>query len=484
MVAVKAVELPRPVSGAERRAFDEAFFEEARRAGRLSHPAIVLAHDAGRDAESDTLFSVFEYVEGETLADHLAAGGSFDARPALRLVRQLADALHHAHRHGVVHRDLRPANIMLLPSGDAKIMDLGVARLESARMTVNSIKQAFGAPLYMSPEQAVGESVDARSDLFSLGSIAYRLLTGRDAFAAEDAPGVLGRVVHDTPPRPSRLAQDLPPGVDELIAHALAKSRKDRYRDAGLLVEDVDDILAGQRPRHSALRDEIDDTQPYRAAGGIDNTQPYREALQASGLSVAAATRAPAAPQQTIFQRRTTLRVMVGLLALLIVGGVDLFRRTNEGASPGAASAASPIATTPTAGTAPADGAPVIDSGRPSVVARPARAKRAAAAPARLVLELNHTLRRGTLVLAVDGAEVLQEPIAAPGRSILGVRWREGRARRVVELKPGRHQITVQVSWDDERRSRTAVGTFPAAGSQRLVASLSRLTKKLSLDWR
>jgi serine/threonine protein kinase len=477
VVAVKVVELPQPVSSAERRAFDEVFFEEARRAGRLSHPGIVLVHDAARDGESDSLFVVFEYVEGETLACQLAAGRSFDWRQALRLVRQLAEALLHAHAHGVVHRDLRPANIMLLPSGDAKILDFGVARLESARMSLNSIEQPLGAPPYMSPEQAVGEISDARTDLFSLGAVAYRLLTGQDAFASDDPRGVLGRVVYEMPSPPSHLAPDLPPGIDELIAHALAKSRKDRYPDAKQFVEDLDDLMASRVPRHSGPRALPNDTQPFR------------EALQASLLAANANGPTPdllPAAEQTRLPRRTLVRIGAGLLALLVVGGFDLRRRVNEAGAAGDASAAAPPATATAPLIAASNDAPMPDSGLPSVVLTPPPSRSgAAAAPARLVVELNHTLSRGTLVVTVDDAKVLQERIAAPpARSILGVKLREGHARRVVEVTPGRHRIGVHVAWDDERRSRTVVGTLRSGSTRRAVATLSRLTKNLSMQWR
>ncbi|MGH7162900.1 MAG: serine/threonine-protein kinase, partial [Planctomycetota bacterium] len=191
VVAVRAVAVPPGLTEAQRAGFERRFFEEARRAASLSHPGLVVAHDVGKDPASGLLFVVFEYVEGITLAERLAQGPPFVWREAARLLARVAVALHHAHAAGVVHRDLRPANIVVVASGEAKVLDFGVARLETARMTLSSIREAFGAPLYMSPEQAVGESVDARSDVFSLGAIAFRLLAGRDAFAAADPRAVL-----------------------------------------------------------------------------------------------------------------------------------------------------------------------------------------------------------------------------------------------------------------------------------------------------
>jgi serine/threonine-protein kinase len=184
-----------------------------------------------------------ERLHGRNLADVISDGVALEARAALAIVARLAEALHHAHGQGVVHRDLKPANVMLLPSGEPKILDFGIAKMETARVRLTSDGQFFGTPLYMSPEQAQGHDLGPRSDLFSLGAVAFNLLTGQAAFAADSIPAIMRRVIEDEPPPPSYLVPSLPPGVDEVIGRALAKSPSDRYPDGRTLANDVKRIL-------------------------------------------------------------------------------------------------------------------------------------------------------------------------------------------------------------------------------------------------
>jgi eukaryotic-like serine/threonine-protein kinase len=174
-VAVKTIELVFDPGEKARSGFEQRFFTEARVAARLSHPGIVVCHDVGKDPASGKLFIVFEYLKGRTLADR-AAEGPMDWREALGVVVQVARAIHDAHEHGIVHRDLKPANIMLLDAGASgaaaarapaavKIMDFGVARLESLGPRLTRTGQSFGTPLYMSPEQALGQATPRPSCL-------------------------------------------------------------------------------------------------------------------------------------------------------------------------------------------------------------------------------------------------------------------------------------------------------------------------------
>src|SRR3990172_1419523 len=188
-VALKTILVDHLVSET-RSDFERRFLAEARIAARLSHPGIVVVHDFGRDAKSGLLFIALECLTGETLAHKLAQGTLPAWRDALRIVGRVAVALHHAHQQGVVHRDVKPANVMILPSGEPKIMDFGIAHAEQVGAEVES----GGTPLYMSPEQALGGAVDGRSDLFSLGAIAYALLTGRPPFRGDSVRAILARV--------------------------------------------------------------------------------------------------------------------------------------------------------------------------------------------------------------------------------------------------------------------------------------------------
>jgi hypothetical protein len=464
-VAVKVIDPFAFASEPERQAFEERIFEDARRAGRLSHPGIVMAHDAGKDTESGRLFIVFEYVRGQTLAARLAGGAPFDGRQALRIIERLADALQHAHASGVIHRDLRPGNILLAPSGDPKLMDVGVARLETSRMTLTSIQLAFGVPLYMSPEQAVGERVDTRTDIFSLGAVAYRLLAGRDAFLADDPREVLARVVHQTPPPPSSFRPGLPPGADAVVAHALAKSRKDRYQEARQLAEDVADILADRAPRHTP------------GGGGGSGTGRFREALAAAAPPAAAPPPEPEhdpAELTTRGRRRAAVRSAIGAAALLLVVGLELLRRSGE--VPATTATASP--TSPPQLSLPSRPATVLDPGLPSVnqeLPDPTKA--------RVFFELSHTLKSGRLRVSVDGENVIDDPIGAlHAKSFLGLTTRAARVHRTLDLEPGRRHISVQVLWGKEQRTEAITLTLKAGTSRRVSADLGGVLKSLSLE--
>jgi serine/threonine-protein kinase len=258
-VAVKTIDLTFTAGERVRADFERRFFTEARVAAQLAHPGIVVCHDVGKDAKSGKLFIVFEHLRGRTLEER-AAEGAMDWREALAVVVQVARAIHHAHEHGVVHRDLKPANIMLLDRGaDAdpraesavKIMDFGVARLDSLGPRITRTGQAFGSPLYMSPEQALGQPSSARSDIFSLGSVLCTLVLGRPWFEAPSLPKIVDRLAHDDPPRLSRLRPGVPPLLDLVVAKALAKREDERYRTASAMADDLQDVLAGRAARHA-----------------------------------------------------------------------------------------------------------------------------------------------------------------------------------------------------------------------------------------
>ena len=249
-IALKTIRLAFVAPETEQEAFEKRFLAEARAAARLAHPGIVVVHDVGRDPDTGTLYIALEYLRGSTLAEVTASGAPLPWREALGITARLARALHHAHAQGVVHRDVKPANVMLLPSGEVKVMDFGIAKVPQQDLTAAG--QFFGTPLYMSPEQARGDPVDGRSDLFAAGAIAYRLLTGRAAFAAENVTAILSRVVNERPRAPSTLAPAIPEAADYVVGRALSKDPAERYPDGETMAEDIDDALQGRPPRHRA----------------------------------------------------------------------------------------------------------------------------------------------------------------------------------------------------------------------------------------
>jgi serine/threonine-protein kinase len=204
------------------------FRREAQAAGRLSHPNIVGIFDVG-----ETYF-VMEYLEGTTLQAVLAARGKLPLDEALGLLTPLADALDYAHRNSIVHRDIKPANIMVLDDGRPKLMDFGVARLESSVATASG--HFFGSPSYMAPEQISGAEVTHRADLFSFAVLAYEVVTGRRPFEGDSITAVMYRVVNADPPPPRQWDFELPASYDAIFRRALSKAPADRFPDAASLV--------------------------------------------------------------------------------------------------------------------------------------------------------------------------------------------------------------------------------------------------------
>jgi beta-lactam-binding protein with PASTA domain/predicted Ser/Thr protein kinase len=229
--------------------FQARFRREAHSAASLNHPAVVAIYDTGEDefAGNPVPYIVMEYVEGSTLRELLASGRRLMPERALEIVDGVLAALAYSHQHGIVHRDIKPANVMLTRSGDVKVMDFGIARAvadQSATMTATSA--VIGTAQYLSPEQARGEQVDARSDLYSTGCLLYELLTGRPPFVGDSPVSVAYQHVREEPLPPSSIDPDVPASVDAIVMRALTKDRELRYQDADEMRADIGRALAGR----------------------------------------------------------------------------------------------------------------------------------------------------------------------------------------------------------------------------------------------
>jgi predicted Ser/Thr protein kinase len=239
-VAVKTIDLAKLDDGSlEPRA---RFLREAKAAGRLNHPGIVTIYDVGEI--EDAAFIVMELVEGRSLKDILDRGEKIPLAAALAILSQTADALDFAHRHGVVHRDVKPGNVMLTRHGTVKITDFGIARIDQTKRTRTGI--LVGSPGYMSPEQLSGKPIDGRSDVFSLGSLLYELATGKGPFDAErpeDVVTLMANITSRPHEPPSAANPALPTSIDAIVGKALAKRPADRYRSAGDMAADLRDAL-------------------------------------------------------------------------------------------------------------------------------------------------------------------------------------------------------------------------------------------------
>jgi Protein kinase domain len=424
-VALKTVNIRLAAGDEDRASFEARFMAEARAAAQLSHPAIVTVHDFGRDAGTDTLYIALEHLEGRTLAEIVRADGALHWRRALAIGGRIAGALDHAHQRGIIHRDVKPANIMVLASGEPKLMDFGIAKIDAADLTAPG--DFLGTPAYMSPEQATGAEIDGRSDVFSLGAVLYLALTGRRAFDAPTVPGVVARVVHE--PAGALELPDLPADVESILERCLAKSPASRYARARHLEEDIEDVLAGRPPRH--------------LEGWVEVAAPVLAPGPAAGPAAAATGDVVIRWVDRLGWRG--LAAIAACLALIAVGAA-LMRRPPE-----TSVAAEPAATTP-----------LIP------------------APARLEVSLRHPFRVGTLRVWVDGALALEETV--PGRvtrDLLALKLRRGTFTGVLDVPPGERVVRVQVDdGDGFRESRRIRATFASGQARRLDATVDGMLQK------
>jgi len=243
-VAIKTILLTAGITKEKEREFLERFVREAQAAGKLSHPGIVTVYDVGEgEGESHTPFIVMEYIAGRTLETM----SQQSPVAILELIKQVAEALHYAHAQGIVHRDVKPANIMVTQEGRAKITDFGVAKLTLTEYTAPG--QVLGTPSYLSPEQLSGEKLDGRSDIFSLGVVLYFLLTGSKPFSGESVNELVFKIAYQEPRPPSELNPELNANHDYVVLRALAKKPEKRYQNGLAFAADLDDLRRGLPPR-------------------------------------------------------------------------------------------------------------------------------------------------------------------------------------------------------------------------------------------
>ncbi|RHW25929.1 Stk1 family PASTA domain-containing Ser/Thr kinase [Nocardioides immobilis] len=233
--------------------FQARFRREAQSSASLNHPAIVAVYDTGEEAKDDggdivqQPYIVMEYVAGRTLRDILREGRKILPERALEITSGVLSALDYSHRAGIIHRDIKPGNVMLTPSGDVKVMDFGIARaISDAASSMTQTAAVVGTAQYLSPEQARGESVDSRSDVYSAGCLLYELLTGRPPFVGDSPVAVAYQHVREPAVPPSHHDADLTPDIDAIVMKALAKRVEDRYQSAAQMRADIERYLAGR----------------------------------------------------------------------------------------------------------------------------------------------------------------------------------------------------------------------------------------------
>ncbi|HLJ06662.1 MAG TPA: protein kinase [Acetobacteraceae bacterium] len=348
-VAIKTVKLPENADDPETEEALARFRREAQAAGRLIHPNIVGVFDYGET--NDVAYIVMEFVDGPPLKNLLDKQERFALPDVVRVMEDLLTGLQFSHERGVVHRDIKPANVMLTSAGQAKIADFGIARIESSSMT--QAGTLLGTPAYMSPEQFMGQVVDARSDIYSSGVLLYQLLTGERPFEG-GLSAIMHKALNTEPPWPSQLSVTAPPAFDVVVKRAMAKRPEERYASATAFLEAVRAAL--HAPSAPAEEPVVSEDEATMVAAPAPRSAPVTAAPAAAARPVSPAPSAPA-------KRSSPMPMIAAAAALVIVaggGGAWYFL-----SQPSAPSTGTPSTTT-TASTAPAAPTPAPPAATPA----------------------------------------------------------------------------------------------------------------------
>ena len=361
MVAVKLLrsDLARDPS------FQARFRREAQAAAGLNHPSIVAVYDTGADTtvepgggRVELPWIVMEYVEGRTLRDMLRTDHPLAIEECLSITEGILNGLEYSHRMGIVHRDIKPANVMITPAGEIKVMDFGIARAVSdSSATLTQTSAVMGTAQYLSPEQARGEQVDSRSDLYSTGCLLYEILTGRPPFTGDAPVAVAYQHVSEQPRPPSALAPQIPPAVDHVVLMALSKDREHRYQSAADFADDLRRAVEGRPLRGASFATQTFEAAPPTAATTV--TPPVAVPVPVSPPT-GALPRVSAGdpPYEEEPARRRWPWVLLIVALLLGIGGVGYALLNNDGGGSGGeqtSSAPATVAVPDVVGSAQAD---------------------------------------------------------------------------------------------------------------------------------
>ena len=310
IVAIKV--LPKKMN--DNAEFVDRFYKEGRAAARLSHNNIVQAYDVGYAPEGYHFF-VMEFVEGPTLYDMMqpppiGQGRHFSEAEALDITIQITEALVHAHERGLIHRDIKPKNILLTKNGIAKLTDLGLARaVDDKHAAESEAGKAYGTPYYISPEQIRGDvDIDFRADIYSLGATLYHLVTGRPPFEADTPSAVMHKHLKEPLTPPDHINAALSAGIAEICEVAMAKRRDDRYAHTRDMLEDLKQVMAGEAPIYARREIHVDSLAQ----------------IQSTGKTVDIAPANPGEPESFFSKPGVRTTILVGLAASLLINFVLL----------------------------------------------------------------------------------------------------------------------------------------------------------------
>jgi eukaryotic-like serine/threonine-protein kinase len=493
VVAVKTISLAGQPPEDEQE-YRERFFREAEAAGRLSHPGIVTVFDIGEEPETRAPYIVMEFVAGQSLEKLLLSKEDRKLLPeeALQLALEVAEALDCAHGQGVVHRDVKPANILLTEDGHAKIADFGVAKLNLANATMSG--RTLGTPAYMSPEQLNGERVDGRSDLFSLGVILYTVVTGYKPFQGNSALTVAFKIVNRDPVPATVLDTELPPGFDYIISRAIAKDRSQRYQRGMEMVLDIQELRAGREPWSKAKEPgsaSAIQTENERARSSTARP-PRAVPSQRSDAKIRIKERERGAVVALLEQMRNKYFagavLLIGLLVVALRASQFIWPKgvspgnlgeTKTAATPPVAPTGASIKATPKAAGAmseppvskPARRSTIVASRAPSGKASHSSSEAPSVSPAMLEIEVDHKFAEAQLSIWVDETLSFTHQLEGAQKKHLVVFHRiQGHEFHAVQIAPGKHMLRVRVSSEKDNfdQSATVEGDF-AVGAEKML---------------
>jgi len=483
-VAVKTVSLSSQ-NPAEEREYRERFFHEAQAVGRLLHPGIVTIFDTGEDPENHIAYIVMEYVAGQSL-DRMLSGETkkLPLDTALLLTEELAEALDHAHGQGVIHRDMKPANILVTPEGHAKIADFGIAKMNLAQMTLPG--RALGTPAYMSPEQLEGELVDQRSDLFSLGAILYRMITGYGPFQGSSATTVCFKVANRDPLRATALDPDLPLELDAVVARAMAKDPSQRYQRGLEFALDVREL----RERCQAISKGTNGASLFSRAVVARSVSGVRTPIHSVPVGFFKILRRAARQTSTDIQRRVSswwrrpvVRIGLAFSVVAIMLGLFAYHKSlrSRGSSQGGPSASVGVSGPPPPA---ASGPNAVDNSGEKVSNSKAPSK--AVADSTLNIRIEHRFSAADLSLWIDDKLAYDRPLRGQSKKHWNPFRLDVRETETVRLPAGKHHILVRVrsTPDKYEQSATISGSFTRDHPAILQINFERQGKAMRLALR
>jgi len=485
--------------------FRKRFLNEAQAVGRLHHPGIVAVYDVGEDEQHHDPYIVLEYVAGEALNKLLSRDRRLPLARALQLAEEIAEALDYAHLQGVVHRDIKPGNILLTPEGHAKLADFGIAKMDLSHTTLPG--KVLGTPAYMAPEQLEGGKTDGRSDLFSLGVILYAMVTGRSPFRGDNSSAVCHKVVNLNPPPPSAVNVDLPKELDPVVARALAKKPSKRYERGAEFADAIRQLRERVAPA-------LVPVSPEKVPGAAQlNAAPKKPVASlprrpVTGLAYAvkvvcsAILQAPLKDLALGFATITML-LIVGIQSHLLFHAheQEVAAADTPAVRPGAATAAS-------AGNAPASAAGAKSKNNSlasSAMAGKATVKSASAKPlagaspvptaapqvivpsSTLDLAVQHQFKDATLYVWVDDQLVLKRALHGGTQKRLvvfnGVRGVDSES---VQVLAGKHTLRLRALTADQTvdLSKSVTAEFIGGGEKALQITFDKHNSAMKLNWR